>query len=150
MHRLSLAAVAATALALPAFAQSPPANKSDAAMTAPATHDVAGNPIGSGYNTPSQRNPVMTDQGGVRIGKVIGSDVYNDKDQKLGSIDGVILDRNHKLQAILSADNRLVEVPFEKLQFGNTKTSGDNQVVLPGATKDPLRATAEYHYTNQG
>ena len=149
MHKLSLAVVAATALALPAFAQTTaPANKS-AAMTAPATHDVGGNPTGSGYNTPSQRNPVMTDQGGIRIGKVIGSDVYNDKDQKIGSIDGVIVDKNHKLQAIVSSDDRLVEVPFEKLQFGNTKTSGDNKVVLPNATETSLKGMPEYHYTNQ-
>ena len=44
----------------------------------------------------------------------------------------------------------MVEVPFDRLQFGNTKQSSDNRVVMPGVTKDALNGMPDYHYTNRG
>jgi hypothetical protein len=44
----------------------------------------------------------------------------------------------------------MVEVPFDKLEFGNTKTSSDNRVVLPGSTKQQLSSMPDFHYTSRG
>jgi hypothetical protein len=44
----------------------------------------------------------------------------------------------------------MVEVQFDKLQFGNTKGNSDNRVVMPGVTKDTLTSMPDYHYTNRG
>jgi sporulation protein YlmC with PRC-barrel domain len=159
MLKLTSAAVLAGAIALPVYAQTPAppsANNSPAATAAPATHDTAGNPTGSGYNSPSARNAVMTDNGAMRASKIIGSSVYNDQDQSIGSIDDLVISNRHQLSAVVSVGgflgmgSKMVEVPFDKLQFGNTKGSSDNRVVMPGVTKQSLASMPDYHYTNRG
>jgi hypothetical protein len=40
-------------------------------------------------------------------------------------------------------------VPFDKLEFGNTKGSSDNKVVLPGSSKQDLTAMPDFQYTNR-
>ena len=125
-------------------------------MNAPATHDTAGNPTGNGYNSASERNSALTHRGGVRASKVIGSSVYNDKDEKIGSVDDLVIGNDQTLHAvldvggILSVGGKMVVVPFNKLQFGNVKGSSDNRVVMPGATRDALNAMPEYHFANNG
>lgn len=159
MLKLTTASLLAVSMAIPAFAQTPAppsANHSPAALNAPATHDTAGNATGGGYNSPSARNAAMTDNGGVRASKVVGSSVYNDHDQKIGSVDDLIIGNDKALNAVLSVGgflgmgSKMVEVPFDKLQFGNTKGSSDNRVVMPGVTKDSLTSMPDYHYANQG
>lgn len=157
MLKRSVAVLAVTALAFPVLAQTPtPAapNKSGA-MTAPATHDTGANPTATGYGIPSARNSVLTDQGGLRTSKIVGSSVYNDHDEKIGSVEDIVIHKDKTIHAILSVGgflgmgNRLVQVPLDKLQFGKTKESSDDRVVLPGATKDSLKNMAEYRYTNR-
>jgi hypothetical protein len=46
--------------------------------------------------------------------------------------------------------SKMVEVPFDKLQFGNEKSSSDNKIVMPGVTKDSLEGMPDYHYANRG
>nr|WP_294510228.1 PRC-barrel domain-containing protein [uncultured Rhodopila sp.] len=157
MLKFTTASLLAASFAFPVMAQTPSsANHSNAAMNAPATHDTAGNPTGGGYKAPSERNSALTDRGGVRASKVIGSSVYNDKDEKVGSVDDLVIGNDQKLQAvidvggILGVGGRMVEVPYTKLQFGNVKGSSDNRVVLPGATKDALNAMPAYHFANNG
>lgn len=159
MKTLTTASLLAAAFVLPAMAQTPAPpsqNHSPAAVSAPATHDTAGNPTGGGYNSPSARNPVMTDNGGMRTSKIVGSAVYNDQNDKIGSVDDLVIGSDHSLHAVLSVggflgmNTKLVAVPFDKLQFGNTKGSSDNRVVLPGTTKQELMSMPDYHFTNQG
>jgi hypothetical protein len=147
MLRITVASLLAASLALPVLAQTPAppsTNHSPAPLNAPATHDTAGSPTGSGYNTPSARNTVMTDNGGMRASKVVGSSVYNDHDQKIGSIDDLVIGNDKTLNAVVSVGGflgmgtKMVEVSFDKLQFGNTKGGSDNRVVMPGVTKDTL------------
>jgi len=159
MKVLTTASLLAAAFVFPAMAQtstSTPPTHSGAAISAPATHDTAGSPTGNGYNTASQRNPVMTDDGGMRTSKIVGSSVYNDQNTKIGSIDDLVIGSDHSIHAVLSVggflgmDAKLVEVPFNKLQFGNTKSSSANRVVLPGTTKQQLTSMPGYHFTKQG
>ncbi len=159
MLKLTTTSLLAASLALPVMAQTPAPpsqNHSPAALNAPATHDTAGNPSGNGYNSPSARNSVMTDNGSMRASKIVGSSVYNDHDQKIGSIDDLVIGSDHSLQAVLSVGGflgvgaKMVAVPFDKLDFGNTKGSGDNRVVLPGSTKEQLTSMPDFHYTNRG
>ena len=154
MRTLITASLLAASFALPAMAQSTtPSMHTSSATTAPATHDTAGNPTGGGYDTASARNSIMTDNGGMRTSKIVGSSVYNDQNQKIGSIDDLVIDNNHSTHAILSVGGflgmgaKLVDVPFDKLQFGNTKGSSDNRVVLPGTTKEQLTSMPNYHFT---
>jgi sporulation protein YlmC with PRC-barrel domain len=159
MLKSGAAALIAASIALPVMAQTPAPpsqNHSPAATAAPATHDTAGSPTSNGYNTPSSRNPVMTDNGGMRTSKIVGSSVYDDKDQKIGSIDDLVIGSDKTLNAVVSVGGflgigaKMVEVPFDKLQFGNTKGSSDNRVVMPGVTKESLNSMPDYHYANRG
>ena len=156
MSTLSRAIISASfiaGMALPALAQSP---SSGNATTAPATHETRSQTTTIG--APSQRNTVLTDRGDVRASKLIGSSVYNDRDEKVGSIDDVVLGKDNKADEVivsvggfLGMGTKLVAVPYNQLRLGDTKNaSSDNRVVMPGATKDSLKAQQEFRYTNRG
>jgi sporulation protein YlmC with PRC-barrel domain len=154
-------ALALTLAAGTAFAQS---NTSGATRTAPepnggTTSPTLGAAPPSGASSAargdaaSSRNPVLTDRENVRVSKVIGSSVYNDHDEKIGTIDDVILDKEHKatgtvlsVGGFLGLGAKLVEVPYSKLQFGDTRESSENRVKLPGATKESLEGMPAFNY----
>jgi hypothetical protein len=143
--KLSSLTLAAALAAGPVLAQ-------QAGTTAPATHNsVATAPAAA--TAPSDRNPVLTDSGDVRASRVVGSSVYNDHNDKIGSVDDLVIGKDGKLTAVLSVGGflgvgtRYVSVPYSSLKFGNTNAGSDNRVVLTGATKDSLKGMAEYHYT---
>ncbi len=100
---------------------------------------------------PHQRNPVLADfgPGEARAGKVIGSAVFNANDQKVGSVDDILMGVNGKPdQAVIHVDNadKKVLVPFKKLIFGNTNISGDNRVILPDQTQRSLADLPVFNY----
>jgi sporulation protein YlmC with PRC-barrel domain len=148
---LAYSLVLASSLALPALAQTPSAGN---ATTAPATHATTTRPATS----PSQRNAVLTDSADVRASKLIGASVYNDRDEKIGSVDDVVLGKDNKADEVivsvggfLGMGTKLVSVPYTQLKLGDTKNaSSDNKVVMPGATKESLKAQPEFNYTNRG
>ncbi|OJW23338.1 MAG: hypothetical protein BGO51_15845 [Rhodospirillales bacterium 69-11] len=155
MLKTGAAFMLAASLAFPAMAQT--SGHGSAATGTPAT---SGSPstaaTGSTSGGPASRNPIMTDDGGMRTSKIVGSSVYNDKDEKVGSIDDLIIGSDKSLHAVISVGGflgmgaKMVEVPFDKLQFGNTKNNSDNRVVMPGATKESLNSMPDYHYVKQG
>ncbi len=121
-----LAGVAGTAmLASVAFAQSPTATSDDTKM-APAAASDTSSPF----------------QGHWRASKVVGLNVYNDKNESVGSINDILMDKSGNVQAvvlgvggILGVGEHLVAVPFDKVMFvnepvaytgvaGSTNTSG--------------------------
>jgi sporulation protein YlmC with PRC-barrel domain len=127
------------------------------AMAQPASHNTAAAPAtgraGDVSNTnPNDRNPVMTQMGDARASKIIGSSVYNDHDEKVGSIDDLLIGKDGKMNAVLSVGGFLgmgtkyVEVPYSDLTFGNTQRDSDNRVVLKGATKESLKTQPAYNY----
>jgi hypothetical protein len=146
-HSLTLGTVTlAAALAVaPALAQT---GATHSTTTAPATGRT-----GDTTNTsPSDRNPVMTQMGEARASKVIGSTVYNDHDEKIGSIDDVLIAKDGRLSAVLSVGgflgmgSKYVEVQYSDLTFGNTQRDSDNRVVLKGATKESLKTQPAFNY----
>jgi hypothetical protein len=127
------------------------------AMAQPAAHNTTMAPAtgrtGDVSNTnANDRNPVMTQMGEARASKVIGSSVYNDHDEKVGSIDDLLIDKDGKMNVVLSVGGFLgmgtkyVEVPYADLTFGNTQRDSDNRVVLKGATKESLKTQPSYNY----
>ena len=86
----------------------------------------------------------------VRVSKVVGTSVYNDQNQSVGSIDDVLMsDNDHKaatavisVGGFLGMGSKLVSVPFDQLKIEN------DRVVMSGATKASLEGMPEYHYTN--
>ena len=85
---------------------------------------------------------------GYRASKLLGSDIYNDQGEKIGKLDDFIVGSNEEVSiaviavgGFLGMGSRMVAVPAELIE-GNDK----NQIVLPGATKDELKALAEFRY----
>ena len=87
---------------------------------------------------------------GYRMSKIIGGGVRNDKNEKIGSLDDVIADKDNKqlsfavlqVGGFLGVGGRLVAVPFDKLVIDDE----GGKITLPGASKDELKKLAEFHY----
>jgi hypothetical protein len=84
---------------------------------------------------------------GYRTSKVVGSSVVNEANETVGTIDDLIVTPTEKVPfAVLSIGGFLgmgttyVVVPFSSLQVK------DKQMVLPGATKESLKALPEFKY----
>ncbi|WP_345821898.1 PRC-barrel domain-containing protein [Methylobacterium fujisawaense] len=85
---------------------------------------------------------------GWRTTKLHGSAVVNDKDEKIGSIDDIIIGKDKVLFAViqvggfLGLGGHLIATPFERLQLDDEK----GKIVLPGASKDELSKLPEFRY----
>jgi ribosomal 30S subunit maturation factor RimM len=95
---------------------------------------------------PSQRNPLLSDNGDVRMSKLIGTNVYNTQDQKLGSIDDVLMTSTGQPDVIMKVNGNLYQVPWSKLQFGNAKQNSDNKVIMPDTTQNAFANQPQFHY----
>ncbi len=86
---------------------------------------------------------------GYRTSKVVGSTVYNDANESVGTIDDLIVTPTEKVPfAVLSVGGFLgmgtkyVVVPYNSLQVH------DKKMVLPGATKDSLKSLPDFKYSS--
>jgi hypothetical protein len=76
----------------------------------------------------------------------------------MGSVDDVVLGKDNKADTVvvsvggfLGMGTKLVAVPYSQLKLGDTKNaSSDNRVVMPGASKESLKAQPDFQYTNRG
>ena len=78
---------------------------------------------------------------------VLGQAVYNDKDEKVGSVDDIIITPDKAVSyAIVGTGGFLglakhdVAIPVSQFKLV------DNKLVLPGATKEALKAIPEFQY----
>ena len=92
-----------------------------------ATAAVAQTPNTMTMNAPAATTSVSGYQGTWRSSKLVGLNVYNDTNDKLGSISDLLLDKNGAIKAavigvggFLGVGERLVAVPFDKLKFVDT------------------------------
>ena len=97
---------------------------------------------------PSQRNPLLADNGEVRISKLIGTTIYNKDDKKVGSVDDVLAGQNGQLEVVVSTSNKKTVVPWDRLVFGDAKLNSDNTVLMPDATQDQLDKMQAFNYQN--
>ena len=86
---------------------------------------------------------------GYRTSKVVGSTVVNEANETVGTIDDLIVTPSEKVPfAVLSVGGFLgmgtkyVVVPYSSLQVR------DKKMMLPGATKDSLKALPEFKYAD--
>lgn len=93
-------------------------------------------------------NTAATD--GLRASKIIGTDVVNEQNEKIGDVDDLIITDNKVHYAIvdvggfLGVGGRLVAVPYDSLTFSAARDS----VSLKGATKSELEKLPEFRYPN--
>jgi sporulation protein YlmC with PRC-barrel domain len=87
---------------------------------------------------------------GYRISKLIGSSVINDKNERIGTIDDIIADKDKKqlsfavlqVGGFLGVGGHLVVVPYDSLVIDDN----GRKITLPGATKDELKKLSGYNY----
>jgi sporulation protein YlmC with PRC-barrel domain len=79
--------------------------------------------------------------------QILGQAVYNDKDERVGSIDDIIVTGDKAVTyAIVNAGSFLavakhdIAVPVSQLKLV------DNKLVLDGATRDALKASPKFEY----
>ena len=145
-----IASLLASALFVPAaFAQtsspsSPPASSPPPAATAPAPA-----PAATTTTAPADQ-VVMTGQ--WRASKLIGLDVYNDQNEKLGDINEVLVDKSGKVTGVvigvggfLGIGEKLILVTMDKLKFVDepVRTSSTAPTAPAGTTaaNPPARTT---------
>ena len=86
---------------------------------------------------------------GYRASKVIGSSVVNEAGDTVGKIDEIIVGPDGKAPFVvlsvggfLGLVDKLIVLPYEQLRTNGKK------MVLPGATKDSLKALPEFKYAS--
>jgi sporulation protein YlmC with PRC-barrel domain len=85
---------------------------------------------------------------GLRISKILGASVINDKNENIGKLDDMIVDDKRALFAVLQVGGflglggRLVAVPYESLVIEDN----GRKITLPGASKDELKKLGEFKY----
>jgi hypothetical protein len=84
---------------------------------------------------------------GYRASKVIGSEVLNDANQTIGSIDDLLISTDGKdpyavlsVGGFLGMGTHLVVVPYANLKVV------DNKVMLPGGTKATLEKLPQFQF----
>jgi sporulation protein YlmC with PRC-barrel domain len=89
---------------------------------------------------------------GLRTSKLLGQSVVNDKDQKIGSLDDIVVGDDHSLYAVLQVGGFLglgshrVAVPYDSLKI-DQQDGKVQKVELPGASADQLKKLAEFRYS---
>jgi len=118
------------------------------AQTPTATTDRAG--------SASSSIPESSLQGDWRASKVVGLSVYNDKNEKLGSINDILMDKSGTIKAVvlgvggfLGMGEHLVAVPLDKVKFVNepvvytgAASSGNSMTKNPAAPPTTTGSTS--------
>lgn len=86
---------------------------------------------------------------GYRASKVLGASVVNEAGETVGKIDEIIVGSDGKAPFVvlsvggfLGVGDKLVVLPYEQMRTDGKK------IMLPGATKDSLKALPEFKYAS--
>jgi hypothetical protein len=118
-------------------------------LTLVATAGNAGAPVAGTVTLGTTMEVTQAIAVGHRASKLIGAPVYNEQEEKVGSIDDLIITPDHSLSyAILSVGGflglggRLVAIPVEQIR------DEKGRLILPGATKEALKKVPEFQYAS--
>ena len=121
------------------------AQQADQTATPPAGSPPPG--VVATTNNPNLAVAVVRMENGVRVSKLIGAAIYSDQNERIGSVDDLVMTENDKITVavvavggFLGLGSKLVAVPFDQL-----KHDADH-VVLQGATKETLDAMPNFVY----
>ena len=85
---------------------------------------------------------------GFRASKVIGANVVNDANERIGRIDDLIIGRDDRVPyaivsvgGFLGMGDKLVAIPFQDFELHPDKT------ILPGADRDALKNMSTFTYS---
>ena len=148
MHsKLLIGGLLSSVVIVSAFAQSsPPAPSAPPAQTPPmATPAPASKPADT-----MAAKPAASQAGQWRASKLVGLNVYNEQNEKLGDISEILLDRSGKVEGViigvggfLGMGQRDIKVELSKLKFVDepVKTSAATTTTTTGANPNRPAAT---------
>jgi PRC-barrel domain protein len=85
---------------------------------------------------------------GYEVSKLLKTRVDNDKNEKIGTLDDLILTKDRRLIAILQVGGflglggYLIAVPYESLNISDD----GKKITLAGASKEELKRLPEFHF----
>ena len=85
---------------------------------------------------------------GYKTSKLVGSNVRNDKDEKIGTLDDLIVTKDQKLYAVLQVGGflglggHLIAIPYESLNISDD----GRKITLAGASKEAIAKLPEFKY----
>jgi len=86
--------------------------------------------------------------------QVLGRAVYNDKNERIGTVDDIVIAPDKAVSyaiigvgGFLGVDRHDVAVPVNQFKTGRDK-EGNERFILPGATKEALKATPKFEYAH--
>ncbi len=83
---------------------------------------------------------------GFQVSKLLGRSVDNDKEQKIGTLDDLVITSNHamfgvlQVGAFLGLGGRLIAIPYDSLKI----SEDGRKIILAGASKEELGKLPEY------
>lgn len=82
-----------------------------------------------------------------RMSQIIGSRIYNDRDQNVGEVDDILLTPNGPMAIVqvggfLGIGGRLVQMPLSEVRWNAER----ERLMLPGATKEMLETRPAFEY----
>ena len=86
---------------------------------------------------------------GYRASKIVGSDVYNQAGETIGTVDDVIVSNDGKVPYVVLAVGGFLGMGKRLVVVGSSSLSiKDGKIQLAGATRDELRALPEFKYAD--
>lgn len=85
---------------------------------------------------------------GLQTSELVGTAIQNDKDEKIGTLDDLVITKDRSLFAILQVGGflglggYLVAIPYESLNI----TDDGRKITLAGASKDALQKLPEFEF----
>jgi sporulation protein YlmC with PRC-barrel domain len=80
--------------------------------------------------------------------KILGKAVYNDKNEKIGVIDDLIVAPDRSLSYAIVGVGGFIGMGKHDVAIPVNQFKGENdKIVLPGGTKDALKALPKFEYT---
>jgi hypothetical protein len=82
-----------------------------------------------------------------RMSQIIGSRIYNDRDQNVGEVDDILLTPSGPMAIVqvggfLGIGGRLVQMPLNDVRWNAER----ERLMLPGATKEMLETRPAFEY----
>jgi sporulation protein YlmC with PRC-barrel domain len=114
------------------------------ALVAPSAYVQA---AGSKNLSVSQQETSLAQKGWSAKKDMMGKAVYNDNNERIGDVNDLIISRNNSSFVVIGVGGFLgigehdVAVPLSHIRHQSDK------LILPGATKDALKAIPEFKYT---
>jgi sporulation protein YlmC with PRC-barrel domain len=113
----------------------------------PASAQQPTTPPPSGTGNPNLTIATVKLENGTRLSKIIGSTVYADPNTSIGTVDDLIMTPDKQVAMVivsvggfLGLGSKLIAVPYDQLKSEGGKT------MLPGVTKDTLKAMPNFTY----